>query len=281
MASTPDTSPWLGNGTAHYENFPVGSWLLPARLRPAVAALYRFARYADDVADEGQASAAERLAELSRLRAAIDDPHACPHPMVTPLQPWVQRFELQPRLLTDLLSAFEQDVTVHRFADRAALLDYCSRSANPVGRLMLQLFDRRDEAAGQASDAICSALQLINFAQDVARDWAKGRVYLPQQALHAAGIDDAVIGDSVHRGRADPRLAGVIADEAAFARRLLESGRPLLGRVPWRLAIELRAILAGGARILDRLRDGGSDPIARRPVIGRSDAPAILLKMFR
>ncbi|HMN82908.1 MAG TPA: squalene/phytoene synthase family protein, partial [Burkholderiaceae bacterium] len=197
------------------------------------------------------------------------------------VSPWVQRFELQPRLLTDLLSAFEQDVTVHRFADRAALLDYCSRSANPVGRLMLQLFDRRDEAAYRASDAICSALQLINFAQDVARDWAKGRVYLPQQALHAAGIDDAVIGDSVHRGRADPRLAGVIAEEASFARRLLESGRPLLGHVPWRLAIELRAILAGGAHILDRLRAGGSDPIAQRPVIGRADAPAVLLKMFR
>jgi len=281
MTTSSGKSPWLGSGTAHYENFPVGSWLLPAALRPAVAALYRFARYADDVADEGRASAGERLAELARLRAAIDDPQGSPHPMVTPLLPWVRRFDLQPRLLTDLLSAFEQDVTVHRFTDRAALLDYCGRSANPVGRLMLQLFDRRDEAAYRASDAICSALQLINFAQDVAPDWTKGRVYLPQQALRAAGIDDAVIGDSVQRGRADVRLAAVIAEEAAFARRLLESGRPLLARVPWRLAIELRAILAGGAHVLDRLRAGGSDPIARRPVIGRADVPAILLKMFR
>lgn len=274
-------SPWLGAATRHYENFPVGSWLLPASVRPAVAALYGFARYADDVADEGQADAATRLAELRRLRRAVDTRGAVAHPAVTPLLPWIERFDLQASLLTDLLSAFEQDVTVTRHPDRAHLLDYCRRSANPIGRLMLQLFGRRDPDCLRWSDAICTALQLINFAQDVAVDWRMGRVYLPQDALVAAGLDDAGIGAAVADGLAPPALRSVIAQEAAHAVRLLDSGRPLTGRVPWRLGLELRLILAGGERIVDRLTRGGFDPIADRPVLRFADGPAILMMMWR
>lgn len=274
-------NPWIGASTEHYENFPVGSLLLPAALRPAVAALYRFARYADDVADEGDARPEQRIAELARLRRAVLAGAQADVPVVAALVPFVSRHRLEPRLLTDLLSAFEQDVTVTRYEDFPSLLDYCRRSANPVGRLMLQLFEVRDDAATGWSDAICSALQLINFLQDVGIDWHKGRVYLPLQSLASAGLGAAAVGEAVAAGRCPAKLREVIRAEAERAGAMLESGRPLCAAVPRRLGLELRMIVAGGRAVLRQLADHGFDPVARRPKLGFADLPRILTDTAR
>jgi squalene synthase HpnC len=193
-------------GVGHYENFPVASWLMPARLRPAVRAIYRFARTADDIADEGDAPAAERLAMLADLERALTaiadgDDGGWPD-----LSAAVRAHRLPIGPLRDLLSAFAQDVTVKRYADYDALLEYCRRSANPIGRLLLALYGIGSPAALEGSDRICTGLQLANFWQDVAIDWTKGRVYIPQSELREFGVAEAVIaaGGDVFRRR--PRL---------------------------------------------------------------------------
>jgi squalene synthase HpnC len=269
----PHARPW--HGVAHYENFPVASWLVPARLRPAVATLYRFARYADDVADEGDAPAVERLHELAALDRALTDPQA-EHPLVRPLLPHLAAL---PEGLEDcraLLSAFRQDVTVTRHPDYAALQHYCARSAAPVGRLVLGLFGCRQPPLVVWSDAICSALQLINFIQDMAIDWSRGRLYIPQDELHAAGLSEASLDRALQAGHADPALRALIESQTRRAWALLESGAPLVSRVPWRLSLELRAVLAGGRRIVEKIGRGGFDPFTQRPALGASDAPALL-----
>ena len=268
-------APWLGAADPHYENFPVGSWLMPAALRPAIAAIYRFARYADDVADEGDASVSERLTELDRLRQALTPGREAQHPIVAALLPFIGHHHLEPQHFIDLLSAFAQDVTVTRHADLAALLDYSARSANPVGRLMLELQGCADADNCRRADAICSALQLINFAQDVGIDWHKDRVYLPQDQLQAAGLGDEDIAAAVAAGQAPTTLREVIAGFCEQASALLDQGRSLPTALPLRFALELRAIIAGGTRILERLRQVGYDPIAHRPVIGWRDMPAL------
>lgn len=271
----------LVTGIDHYENFPVASVLVPARLRPAVVALYRFARHADDVADEGDARPEERLRELDLLAAALASPPTATHPVVDALLPHLRDHGLDADPCLALLSAFRQDVTVTRYADDAALLDYCRRSADPVGRLVLGLFGSRSPRTEPLSDAVCTALQLINFLQDIGSDWARGRVYLPLQALSEAGASESDIASSVRAGRASPALRRCIAARASHAEALLESGAPLVTMVPLRLALELRATIAGGRRILERLRRDGHDPIAHRPKIGWRDAPALLRLMFR
>ena len=280
--SAPDTDasagkPW--HGVAHYENFPVASWLVPSAMRPAVTALYRFARYADDVADEGEHPPQERLAELARLEHALDEP-APGHPLVAPLMP---HLTAQPQARDEcraLLSAFRQDVSVTRHADFAALQDYCARSAAPVGRLMLGLFGCRREALLAPSDAICTALQLINFLQDMAIDWSRGRLYIALDELRAAGLDEAAIERAVRTGQADAPLRGLIEGQARRCAALLEAGAPLVSEVPWRLGLELRGVLAGGRRILELLARGGYDPFARRPRLDAGDVPALLRLAF-
>src|SRR5690606_20850251 len=185
----------------HYENFPVASVLLPRRLRRPVVDIYRFARSADDIADEGDLSAGERLALLDQFQAGIeqlqyhqppmlDDPHS--HIFV-PLAATIRDFQLPLKPFLDLLSAFRQDVTTQRYADMAALLDYSSRSANPVGRLMLHLYQAHEPELLDMADAICTGLQLVNFWQDVAMDWHKNRVYIPQELLQQHDLDDGYI----------------------------------------------------------------------------------------
>lgn len=273
--SAPDAAarPW--HGVDHYENFPVASWLVPRRQRPAVQALYRFARYADDVADEGEAGPAERLAELAALQHALDDP-AHPHPVVHALLPHLAGL---PGALDDcraLLSAFRQDVTVHRHPDFAHLRDYCSRSADPVGRLMLALFGCRHEALLPASDAICTGLQLLNFVQDVAIDHARGRLYIPLDELSAAGLTPADLDEARHEGRAGPALRRLLSVQTNRAAALLESGAPLARQVPWRLGLELRAVLGGARRVIELLRAGDHDPFLERPRLRRRDSLAVL-----
>jgi len=265
-------------GIDHYENFPVASVLVPRALRPAVVALYRFARHGDDVADEGDAPAADRLAELARMRAALDG--EADHPAVGPLLPHLERHALSRAECSALLSAFEQDVRRQRYADEADLRDYCTRSANPVGHLMLELFGCRTPENDTLSDAICTALQLINFLQDTAIDWRRGRLYVPCDQLAAAGLDEDDLVRAVAAAQSPPALRALFAARCRTAGALLESGASLAGRVPWRLGLELRAIVAGGLRIVRQIERDGFDPIARRPKIGWRDALPLLAALL-
>jgi squalene synthase HpnC len=263
------------HGVEHYENFPVASWLMPARLRPAVVAIYRFARHADDVADEGDALPAERLAALAALREALNRARAGTDPgdpVVAQLVPHVAAHRLDWSRFDALLSAFEQDVTVHRYPDTATLLDYCRRSADPVGHLMLALSDQLDDTTRPLSNCICTALQLINFLQDAAIDWRRGRLYLPLDALARHGLDESDVARASAAGRAEPALRACVAAEARRAGEMLAAGAPLARRVGGRLGWELRAIVAGGNRILARLARGGHDPFAARPALSARDA---------
>lgn len=251
----------------HYENFPVASLLMPARLRPAVRAIYRFARTADDIADEGDAKPQERLAQLDALGRqldAIEDGTPTDWP---DLAAAVHRFELPVPLLRDLLSAFAQDVTTQRYRDYAALLDYCRRSANPIGRLLLCLFDVTDDDSLRRSDSVCSALQLVNFWQDVAIDWEKGRVYLPQTELARFGIDDSAIA----RAQADNDWSALMAAQTELARTMLHAGEPLAHRLRGRIGWELRLVIQGGLRIAERIDAVRGDVFAQRPVLGSRD----------
>lgn len=256
-------------GIEHYENFPVASWLCPPRLRPPILAIYRFARTADDLADEGDATAPQRLQDLQAFRRELQacaQQAACVYrwpEVFEPLAPLMQAHALPLPLLMDLLDAFEQDVRYTaaqtRYADRAELLAYCARSANPIGRLLLHLYQVQSETALQQSDAICSALQLINFWQDRSQDMARGRNYLP---LHS-----------------DMRT------ELAYAHTLMNQGLPLVHVLPGRMGWELRLVVQGGLRILERLirlSDAQlNDPLTQpRPKLSRLDAPVLLWRAW-
>ena len=254
----------------HYENFPVASLLVPQRLRPAILAVYRFARMADDFADEGDAGPAERIAALDGFEAALDAIATGTVPAIPPfpeVAAAVARHRMALAPFRDLLSAFRQDVTTVRYATEALLVDYCRRSANPIGRLMLRIFEADSPANLAASDAICTALQLINFWQDIAVDWAKGRVYLPFEHLQRFGVGEAHIAER----RCDDAWRALMAFESARTRALLESGRPLARGLPLRLRLEISGVLAGGHRILDGIDASGGDVFRRRPSLSRSD----------
>ncbi len=264
----------------HYENFPVASRLVPASLRPAVVAIYRFARAADDLADEGDCAPAQRIAALAEFGAALDaiargeTPPTAPFP---DLAKAIRAHALPIAPFHDLLSAFTQDVTVGRYPDYAAVLDYCRRSANPVGRLLLALYRAESPANLAASDAVCTGLQLTNFWQDVALDWRRGRVYLPQEDLDRFGIAIADLA-----ARPDPeRWRGLMAFEAARARNLLLSGRSLVRALPWRLGLELSAVIAGGLRILQRIDQVDGDVFARRPELRARDWWVVAYRALR
>lgn len=254
----------------HYENFPVASFALPLHLRPAVLALYRFARYADDLADEGDASSGERLVALDALagdlEAALGGSPARDE-MLRDLVLIVARHRLTPALLFDLLSAFRQDVETLRYPSYAVLLDYCRRSANPIGRLLLEIYGEATPTNLAHSDAICTALQLTNFWQDIAIDWSKGRVYVPLEDLERFGATEAQIGEA----RCDAAWRLLIEFQTARARALLESGRPLTRALPWRFGLELSGVLAGGHRILDAIDAAAGDVFRRRPKLGSRD----------
>ena len=266
----------------HYENFPVASFLVPPRERRAVVAIYRFARAADDLADEGDAPPHERLAALDRYRRAVDaiaagarDPMLAEPPFAE-LERAVREHSLPTGLLADLLSAFAQDVTVHRYATFAQLRDYTRRSADPVGRLLLALYARTSDANAAMSDAICTGLQLANFWQDVAVDWAKGRVYLPQDAMARHGVTESQIAE----GRCDTAWRALMREMTAQARAMLVSGRPLASRLPWRIGLELRAVVAGGVAICDRVDAVGGDVFRRRPTLGTRDWARMTLSVL-
>lgn len=264
----------------HYENFPVASILLPRRLVPAVEAIYAFARSADDIADEGDAAPAERLAALNAYDAGLDTIAANmppPSPLFDRLGRIVRQFDLPLAPMRALLSAFRQDIVTKRYADYAGLLDYCARSANPVGLLMLSLYGAADARNIRDADAICSALQLVNFWQDVAIDWQKERIYIPQEDMLRFGVTQADIA----AGNCNAAYRALMQFEVQRARALMLSGAPLARRLPGRIGWELRMMVQGGLRILDRLDKAGYDVFRHRPKLGKRDWIAIGIAAVR
>ena len=267
----------------HYENFPVASLLCPPALRPAVRAIYHFARTADDLADEGDAVPEQRLADLAAYRddlaraARAAAPSARWQRVFTPLAQTIERHRLPVALLSDLLSAFEQDVVVQRYADRMQLLDYCRRSANPVGRLLLHLYGIQDPRSLECSDAVCTALQLINFWQDLSIDLPRGRLYVPRSdaARHAVS-DDALLA------RADsPAARRLVADLCSWAEAMMRSGAPLVHTVPGRAGWELRLVVQGGLRIAERIAAMQYAALLQRPRLIAFDGPRLLWRALR
>ncbi|RCS59817.1 squalene synthase HpnC [Parvibium lacunae] len=273
--TAPTTTPSVIKAySRHYENFPVASILLPRAYRQAIRAIYAFARSADDIADEGNDTAEQRLSKLKQYEWSLDclrqeRPQAVPaelQPIFSPLFDAVQRYQLPLNLLADLLDAFKQDVTTTRYATYTDLLDYCRRSANPIGRLLLHLYQVATPDTLQKSDAICTALQLINFWQDVAIDWQKSRIYLPQADMRAFGVEEWDIGEQ----RAHSNWYKLMWFEVKRTRALLLSGAELTQQLPGRAGFELRLVILGGLTILKRLEQE-ADVFRHRPRLRKSD----------
>ena len=264
-----------------YENFPVASKLMPAHLRPHVAAIYAFARTADDFADEPGRETGERLQLLqewrlrlhspSRMRASAEQAHAADDFIFIALHDTIERFTLQVSLFDDLLDAFVQDVKITRYSTWADVLDYCRRSANPVGRLVLRLNGYHDQVLERSSDAVCTALQLTNFWQDLAVDWPRGRLYVPEEIWSLHGADPKTL----QGGRMTPEWRAALQDCGARTQSLFEEGRSVCDGVSGRLRYELRATWLGGMRILDRLDRSSFDVFTKRPTLGTADALVI------
>ena len=264
----------------HYENFPVASVLLPPRLRRPVALIYRFAREADDFADEGDDAPEVRLARLDCFRQELNRLERGAAPRIAwfrELGRLIRDYHLPFALFHDLLSAFSQDVVKTRYANREELLDYCRRSANPVGRLLLVLYGASEPVHRAQSDAICSSLQLINFLQDVAVDYRKDRVYLPQDEMARFGVAD----EQIARHDTGGRWRELMAFQVDRARALMNEGAPLGRALAGRIGLELRMIVAGGSRILEKIESVGGDVFEHRPVLKPLDWPLMLLRALR
>ena len=250
----------------HYENFPVMSWVLPRRLRQPFANVYAFCRWADDLGDEvGDPARASSLlawwrSELERCFRGEAD-----HPVFVALRPTIEEFQLPIEPFDDLISAFEQDQVVREYESRSQLLDYCRRSANPVGRIVLQLCDRSTTATVELSDAICTGLQLANFWQDVERDDAIGRIYLPREDRAKFGVTDAEFSQR----RTTPEFAALLAEEVDWARNLLKQGQPLVGHLSGRLRIVIDLFVRGGLLILDEIERAEYRVWERRPTVSK------------
>ena len=271
----------------HYENFPVASRLLPAAMRPHVAAVYAYARTADDIADEGTAPAADRLARLDawqrRLHAAVAvepagaAPHAHEDLIVVALAHSIRSLDLPITLFDDLVSAFGQDTMTTRYDSWAGVLDYCRRSANPVGRLVLRIAGYRDEALDRSSDALCTALQLTNFWQDFGHDWLIGRLYVPRDVTAACRAREM----DLHGPFLDDAWAAALRECVAQTRAQFDAGRAVCDGVRGRLRYELRFTWLGGMRILERVERTGAALLSQRPTVGKSDVPRLLWRAVR
>ena len=261
----------------HYENFPVASLLLPRHLRRPVEIIYNFARQADDFADEGDLPDAERLSRLNAFRIELNR-IAGNEPPLTPLfrevASVVAEHQLPLQLFHDLLNAFSQDVVKKRYANFDELLDYCSRSANPVGRLLLHLYQEATPQNLIYSDAICTALQLINFWQDVKKDYAIGRIYLPQDDMARFGVSE----DQIALGLSGKAWRDLMRFQVDRSSDLMKQGTPLGSILRGRIGLEMRLIIAGGMRILDKIRSVNFDIFERRPVLRLHDWVIMLLR---
>jgi len=271
---------------AHYENFPVASRLLPPAMRPHVAAVYAFARIADDLADEGHRPGEERVRLLDdwigRLQRGVEapTPHAAspdePTLVVTAVAHSIRKLGLPIALFEDLVSAFRQDVTTSRYDDWEAVLDYCRRSANPVGRLVLRIAGYENPALDRSSDAFCTALQLTNFWQDLEGDWRRGRLYVPRIEWTTLGAVEA----DLDARRLTPAWRTVLERAARRTRALFADGRGVCDGVAGRLRWELRLTWLGGTRILERLERHGFDVFRQRPALGWTDAPVLVWRLL-
>lgn len=270
-------------GVDHYENFPVASVLCPPALRPAVTAIYRFARTADDLADEGEASNAQRLADLAEFRVDLMSVFGgnAPGPrwreVFVDLATQRRAHALPLPHLSDLLSAFEQDVHNPTYRSRAELLDYCARSANPIGRLLLHLYGVNDDTSLRQSDAICTALQLINFWQDLGVDLPRQRCYVPMEDLARHGLHQHDWLNATHRSH----IVAMVRELCLWTCDLMACGAPLATRLPGRAGWELRLVVQGGLRVLEKIERQGFDTLARRPAITALDAPRLLWRALR
>jgi squalene synthase HpnC len=261
----------------HYENFPVASILLPRRLRRPVEIIYHFARQADDFADEGDIPHAERLAKLDAFRAELNRIGAGEAPQTAlfhDVAKIVQQYRLPLQLFHDLLDAFTQDVTKKRYANFEEVMDYCRRSANPVGRLMLHLYDEASPQNLAYSDSICTALQIINFWQDVKKDYAIGRVYLPQDEMARFGVSE----EHIAQERPDEAWRNLMRFQVERAFDMMTKGAPLGSILTGRIGLEMRMIIAGGNRILHKLQTVNYDMFQRRPVLRAHDWIVMLAK---
>lgn len=262
----------------HYENFPVASWLLPAAMRPHIAAIYAFARTADDFADEPGMETEERLRRLddwrARLKVANTNPDGVPTDDVVfrAVGQTIRQCQLPVSLFEDLLSAFRQDVTKTRYASWPEVLDYCRRSANPVGRLVLRVGGYTDGRLDDSSDALCTALQLTNFWQDLERDWAIGRLYVPQDALERHGANPA----DLSARRWTPAWQRAMMEMVTLTRDLFARGRRVCDGVSGRLRWELRFTWLGATRILDRVERLDGNVFTHRPALGKADLPGLV-----
>lgn len=262
----------------HYENFPVASRLLPRRFRPALEAIYAFARVADDFADE-PAHEGERLERLDEWGRLLEDclRGVAVHPVFVALGAAVRRHDLPADPLRDLLAAFRLDVVKNRHPDTASLMEYCRLSANPVGRLVLHLFDYRSPQQLEWSDAICTGLQLTNHWQDVAIDVARDRIYLPSDRLSSHGVSE----NDLRSGRVTEQFRSLMREQIELARALFAEGRPLCDAVTGRLRFELRLTWLGGRRILDRIEAVDCDVFMRRPRLGVGDGFLLMVRALR
>jgi phytoene synthase len=261
----------------HYENFPVASILMPKRLRKPLAAIYHFARAADDIADEGDLPNEERLRQLDEFRAElarIERKELPLTPLFQHLSAEVRQHALPMQPLYDLLDAFSQDVVKKRYANFDELRDYCRRSANPVGTLLLHLYGEATPVNIAYSDAICTSLQLINFWQDVAKDYAIGRIYLPQDEMKQYRVAE----EQIAQGIADEAWRKLLQFQVDRARAMMMSGAPLGSILTGRIGLEMRMIIAGGLRILNKLENVQHDMFRRRPVLKPFDWVIMLAK---
>ncbi len=272
----------VGVNHGHYENFPVASLLCPPHLRPPILAIYRFARTADDIADEGTASAAERLQTLANYATCLDNAlrgkliGQWPEVFV-PLTLAAESHALSRPLLHDLLSAFSQDCLNPLYADRSQLLDYCRRSASPIGRLLLGLYGIDDVTSLARSDAVCTALQLINFWQDPSVDLARGRNYFPLEDLQRQGLSHA----EMVPGNDTPATQAVLADLTQWAAQWMDEGSSLVHHLPGRMGWELRLVVQGGLQIVAKIRQMEHRTLGRRPRLSAMDYPALLWRAAR
>ncbi len=259
----------------HYENFSVVTWLTPRELRPAFQAVYSFCRWSDDLGDEvGDRQRSREL--LGWWRGELRNLYKgqARHPVMIALQDVVPRFQIPSRPFEDLISAFEQDQEVLEYETYEQLLDYCSRSANPVGHLVLYLGRCFDETNARLSDATCTALQLANFWQDVARDLAIGRIYLPREDRRRFGV----AGDDLRALRFTPEFAALLSFEVERARDLFRQGWPLVERMPRELAVDVDLFTRGGLKILERIEAQGFDVLSSRPEVSKSAKLGLLLR---
>lgn len=269
-----------GQTVQHYENFPVGSLLLPKAFRRPIAIVYHIARYADDLADEGDATPAERIDALNECSNELARIASGSTPLTARFQaliPIAQQYQIPLQLFEDLFSAFRQDVVKARYANFGEVIDYCRRSANPVGRILLHIFGYTDAKMLAQSDGICTALQLVNFWQDVAIDLKKDRIYLPQDELEKYGINEA----QLFAGHSSPAFSRLLAFQCDRTRKMLRAGSPLGRALPGRIGLEIRTIVLSADRILSKLQQVNYDVYTARPTLGTLDWPIILYQAIK